>query len=104
MMSDLSVDCAGPAFSRCHTAIWLGFHVSDAPVAGGEEWMKEPYGKAVATRTAPEPWWDGRKGVLQASVGDRAGWVLSREKEEIGASRPSKRAEDNTAGSGRFRL
>ena len=59
--------------------------------------MKEPYGEAVATRTDPEPWWDGRKGVLQASVGERAGWVLSREKEEIGASRPSKRAEDNTA-------
>ena len=59
--------------------------------------MKEPYGKAVATRTDPEPWRDGRKGVLQASVGERAGWVLSREKEEIGASRTSKRAEDNTA-------
>ena len=41
--------------------------------------MKEPYGKAVATRTDPEPWWDGCKDVLQASVGERAGWVLSRE-------------------------
>ena len=51
--------------------------------------MKEPYGKAVASRTDPEPWWDSRKDVLQASVGERAGWVMSREKEEIGVSRTS---------------
>lgn len=38
--------------------------------------MKEPYDKAVATRTDPEPWRDGRKGVLQASVGERAGLLF----------------------------
>jgi len=41
--------------------------------------MREPYGEAVATRTGPEPWWDGREVVLQASAGVRAGWVWSRE-------------------------
>ncbi len=41
--------------------------------------MREPYGKAVATRTGPEPWWCVRKDVLQALVGVRAGWPLSRE-------------------------
>ena len=41
--------------------------------------MREPYGKAVAPRTGPEPWRCVRKGVLQALVGVRAGWPLSRE-------------------------
>ena len=41
--------------------------------------MREPYGKAVAPRTGPEPWRYVRKDVLQALVGVRAGWVLSRE-------------------------
>ena len=41
--------------------------------------MREPYGKAVAPRTGPEPWRCVRKDVLQALVGVRAGWVLSRE-------------------------
>ena len=41
--------------------------------------MREPYGEAVATRAGPEPWWGVRKGALQASVGVRAGWPLSRE-------------------------
>jgi hypothetical protein len=41
--------------------------------------MREPYGKAVATRTGPEPWRADRKGRLQASAGVRAGWVFSRE-------------------------
>ena len=41
--------------------------------------MREPYGKAVAPRTGPAPWRCVRKDVLQALVGVRAGWVLSRE-------------------------
>ncbi len=41
--------------------------------------MKEPYGKAVAPRTGPEPWRRVRKDALQALVGVRAGWPLSRE-------------------------
>ena len=41
--------------------------------------MREPYGKAVATRTGPEPWRCVRKDALQALVGVRAGWPLSRE-------------------------
>ena len=41
--------------------------------------MREPYGEAVAARTGPEPWRCARKDVLQALVGVRAGWVLSRE-------------------------
>ena len=41
--------------------------------------MQEPYGKAVATRTGPEPWRLARKDQTQALVGVRAGWVLSRE-------------------------
>jgi len=42
--------------------------------------MREPYGKAVATQAGPEPWRGARKGILQASVGERVGWVSSREK------------------------
>jgi hypothetical protein len=41
--------------------------------------MREPYGKAVAPRTGPKPWRYVRKDVLQALVGVRAGWPLSRE-------------------------
>ena len=41
--------------------------------------MREPYSEAVATRTGPEPWRCGGDAVTQASVGVRAGWVLSRE-------------------------
>ena len=41
--------------------------------------MREPYGKAVATQAGPEPWRGVRKDALQASVGVRVGWVLSRE-------------------------
>ncbi len=41
--------------------------------------MREPYGEAVAPRTGPEPWRCVRKDALQALVGERAGWPLSRE-------------------------
>jgi len=41
--------------------------------------MREPYGKAVAPRTGPAPWWCVRKGVLQALAGERGGRPLSRE-------------------------
>jgi len=41
--------------------------------------MREPYGKAVATRAGPEPWWGVCEDALQASAGVRAGWVWSRE-------------------------
>ena len=41
--------------------------------------MREPYGKAVAPRTGPEPWRCIREDVLQALAGMRTGWVLSRE-------------------------
>jgi len=41
--------------------------------------MREPYGKAVATRAGPEPWRGVREDALQASVGVRVGWPLSRE-------------------------
>ena len=40
--------------------------------------MREPYGKAVATRTGPAPWRCVRKDVLQALVGVRAGWRKER--------------------------
>ena len=42
--------------------------------------MGEPYGEAVATRAGPEPWRGVREDALQASVGVRVGWVLSRER------------------------
>ena len=61
--------------------------------------MKEPYGKAVAPRTGPEPWRCVRKDVLQALVGVRVGWVLSREINLSGASRPFPAAEDFTCAS-----
>ncbi len=48
--------------------------------------MREPYGKAVAPQTGPAPWRCVRKDVLQALVGVRAGWTLSRE-----SSRPGRR-------------
>lgn len=41
--------------------------------------MREPHGEAVATRAGPEPWRRVREDALQALVGVRAGWVLSRE-------------------------
>jgi len=41
--------------------------------------MEAPYGKAVATRAGPEPWWGVREDALQASAGVRVGWVWSRE-------------------------
>ena len=41
--------------------------------------MREPNGEAVATRTGPEPWRGVRKDALQASVGVRVGWAMSRE-------------------------
>ena len=61
--------------------------------------MKEPYGKAVAPRTGPEPWRCVRKDVLQALAGVRAGWVLSREITLSGASRLFPLAEDFTCAS-----
>ena len=44
--------------------------------------MREPYGKAVATRTGPELWRCVRKGVRQALAGVRVGWVFSRERDK----------------------
>lgn len=41
--------------------------------------MKESDGKGVANRTGPEPCASARKGAGEASVGVRAGRVLSRE-------------------------
>jgi len=61
--------------------------------------MQEPYGEAVATRTGLEPWRCGGNVVTQASVEDRAGWVLSREIFESGASRLFPFAEDITGAS-----
>ena len=61
--------------------------------------MREPYGKAVAPQTGPEPWRCVRKDVLQALVGVRVGWVLSREITLSGASRPFPSAEDSTCAS-----
>ena len=61
--------------------------------------MKEPYGKAVAPQTGPAPWRRVPKGVLQALVGVRGGWVLSREIILSGASRPFPAAEDFTCAS-----
>jgi hypothetical protein len=58
--------------------------------------MQEPYGKAVAPRADLEPWRYGGNAVTQASAEDRAGWVLSREIYESGASRPFPFAEDPT--------
>jgi len=58
--------------------------------------MQEPYGKAVAPRAGLEPWRCGGNVVTQASAEDRAGWVLSREIYESGASRPFPSAEDPT--------
>ena len=61
--------------------------------------MREPYGKAVAPQTGPEPWRCVRKDVLQALAGVRAGWVLSREIILSGASRQFPVAEDPTCAS-----
>ena len=61
--------------------------------------MREPYGKAVAPRTGPEPWRCVRKDVLQALAGVRVGWVSSREIILSGASRPFPAAEDPTCAS-----
>jgi hypothetical protein len=58
--------------------------------------MKESYGKAVAPQTGPKPWRCVRKDVLQALVGVRVGWVLSREIILFGASRQFPVAEDPT--------
>jgi hypothetical protein len=41
--------------------------------------MREPYGEGPASHTGPEPWAGVREGARQASVGARAGDVLSRE-------------------------
>jgi hypothetical protein len=40
--------------------------------------MREPHGKAVATRAGPEPWRCGGDAVTQASVGVRVGWVWNK--------------------------
>ena len=61
--------------------------------------MREPYGKAVAPQTGPEPWRCVRKDALQALVGVRVGWVSSREIILSGASRPFPWAEDSTCAS-----
>ena len=45
---------------------------------GGRQ-VRDPYGKAVATRAGPEPWRCGGDAVTQASAGVRVGWVLSGE-------------------------
>ena len=58
--------------------------------------MQEPYGKAVAPQADLEPWRCGGDAATQASAEDRAGWVLSREIFESGASRPFPSAEDPT--------
>ena len=58
--------------------------------------MREPYGKAVATRAGPEPWRGVREDAPQASAGVRAGWVWSRERTYIGAPTPWTDAEGNT--------
>ena len=44
--------------------------------------MREPYGKAVAPRTGPEPCRYGGDAVAEALAGERAGWVWSRESTE----------------------
>ena len=41
--------------------------------------MKEPYREGVASHMGPESCVGGRKSVGEASIGVRAGWVLSRE-------------------------
>jgi len=60
--------------------------------------MQEPYGKAVATRTGPEPWRCGGNAVAQASAGVRAGWVLSREIFRIRGVEAIPPAEDPAGG------
>jgi hypothetical protein len=42
--------------------------------------MEESYGEGLATHTGPESCDVARKGVVEASIGVRAGWVLSRER------------------------
>ena len=61
--------------------------------------MQEPYGEAVAPRADLEPWRCGGDAATQASAEDRAGWVLSREIFESGASRLFPFAEDITGAS-----
>jgi hypothetical protein len=58
--------------------------------------MQEPYGKAVAPRTGPEPWRCGGDAATQASAGKRAGWVLSREIFRIQGVEAIPLAEDPT--------
>ena len=45
--------------------------------------MKESNGEGVATHTGPEPCTVVRKGVGEASAGERAGQVLSRERTSL---------------------
>ena len=59
--------------------------------------MEESYGEGVASHTGPEPCADAREGMGEASVGVRAGRVLSRESSaQIGVPTPSRRPEGNT--------
>lgn len=43
--------------------------------------MKESYDKGLANHSGPESCGGARKGSAEALTGERAGWVLSREKE-----------------------
>ena len=54
--------------------------MGDVPAAGREEWMREPYGKAVAPRTGPEPCWPiWREHLLEPEAAELAAAMRQRE-------------------------
>jgi hypothetical protein len=60
--------------------------------------MQESYGEGLASHTGPQPCAGAREGMGEASAGELAGRVLSRESNvEIGVPTPSRRSEGNTA-------
>ena len=61
--------------------------------------MRESYGKAVAPRTAPEPWRRVRKDAVQALVGVRVGRAMSREITNPGRRGPSPKPKASPAAS-----
>ncbi len=59
--------------------------------------MPESYGEGVASHTGPKPCAGARAGMGEASAGERAGRVWSREsKGKTGVPTPSRRPEGNS--------
>jgi hypothetical protein len=68
-----------PTFSSSKRTEGSVKSLSEAPVAGEEQRMREPYGEGVASRTGPESCLAGCEAVGEALTGVPVGRVLSRE-------------------------